>query len=164
MLAVFFLPPLTQRTAVFQWCWSCGPEEILPSSYLLTVRGGCAQAGRPQHKLQQFCFNFCSLLTLLTKSSLLTLALTFTLLFFAFASDFTPFFLFANDAKIIFILLLFANPLMTRSLTTLSQVSTSRRSSFGLFTGEMVKKYDVTELVTSVTSVFPPLGDGAIAT
>lgn len=56
-------------------------------------------------------------------------------------------FLFANDANIILTLLLFANPLITRSLTTLSQVSTSRRSSFGLFTGEMVKKYDVTELV-----------------
>ena len=57
-----------------------------------------------------------------------------------------PHFLFANDA-IILTLLLFANPLITRSLTTLSQVSSSRRSSFGLFTGEMVKKYDVTELV-----------------
>lgn len=66
--------------------------------------------------------------------------------------------MFANDANIVFALLLFANPLMTRSLTTLSQVSTSRRSSFGLFTGEMVKKYAVTELVTSVTSVFPPWG------
>ena len=145
MLA-FFCPCLTQRTAVFQWCWSCEPEKILPSSYLLTARGGCAQAGRPQHKLQQFCFNFCSLLPLLTKSSLLTLALTFTLLIFCSCFRFYPIFLFAN-------------PLMTRSLTTLSQVSTSRRSSFGLFTGEMVKKYAVTELVTSVTSVFPPLGD-----
>ena len=58
-----------------------------------------------------------------------------------------PHFLFANDANIILTLLLFANPLITRSLTTLSQVSSSRRSSFGLFTGEMVKKYDVTELV-----------------
>lgn len=70
-----------------------------------------------------------------------------------------PHFLFANDANVILTLLLFANPLTPRSLTTLSQVSTSRRSSFGLFTGEMVKKYDVTELVTPVTSVFPPLGD-----
>ena len=70
-----------------------------------------------------------------------------------------PHFLFANDANIILTLLLIANPLITRSLTTLSQVSTSRRSSFGLFTGEMVKKYDITELVTSVTSVFPPLGN-----
>lgn len=69
-----------------------------------------------------------------------------------------PHILFANDANIIFTLLLFANPLMTRSLTTSSQVSTSRRSSFGLFTGEMVKKYGVTKLVSSVTSVFPPLG------
>ena len=58
-----------------------------------------------------------------------------------------PYFLFANDANVIFALLLFAKPLITRSLTTLSQVSSSRRSSFGLFTGEMVKKYDVTELV-----------------
>ena len=55
--------------------------------------------------------------------------------------------LFANDANIILTLLFFANPLITRSLTTLSQVSSSRRSSVGLFTGEMVKKYDVTELV-----------------
>ena len=157
-VSFFFCPYLTQRTAVFQWCWSCEPEKILPSSYLLTARGGCAQAGRPQHKLQQFCFNFCSLLTLLTKSSLLTLALTFMLLIFCSCFRFYPIFLFANDANIVFALLLFANPLMTRSLTTLSQVSTSRRSSFGLFTGEMVKKYDVTELVTSVTSVFPPLG------
>ena len=58
-----------------------------------------------------------------------------------------PHFLFANDANIILTLLLFADPLITRSFTTLSQVSSSRRSSFGLFTGEMVKKYDVTELV-----------------
>ena len=159
MLAFFFCPYLTQRTAVFQWCWSYEPEKILPSSYLLTARGGCAQAGRPQHKLQQFCFNFCSLLTLLAKSSLLTLALTFTLLIFCSCFRFYPIFLFANDANIVFALLLFANPLMTRSLTTLSQVSTSRRSSLDLFTGEMVKKYAVTELVTSVTSVFPPLGD-----
>ena len=81
------------------------------------------------------------------------------LLIFCSCFRFYPIFLFANDANIVFALLLFANPLMTRSLTTLSQVSTSRRSSFGLFTGEMVKKYAVTELVTSVTSVFPPVGD-----